>query len=458
MPNPTTNLALPNILAAQAQKHVTHNEALRLLDGMVQLGVLSRTLAAPPGSPADGDRYIVASGATGLWAGWDLNIAFWTDGAWLRLVPRRGWLAWSVADAGLYVWTGTAWAAVGGSVSDGDKGDVVVSGGGAVWTLDPGANIVVNRLGLGGATPDATNRLSLNAPAALFNHAGASMRTTLNKAAAADDAALAWQTAFGTRALEGLLGTDNWQVKVSPDGSTFFDAMIADRNTGRVRFPAGLALDGLAADPGTPADGWLWFNAATGQLRTRLGGVTRALADQDLPWLTPNTGEYVLTTCGAGGGATGTLAGAADRFDLYPFSPRADLTTDRIGINVTTAVAAALARVIVYGSDASGRPDLLLLESADFDCSTNGARAANVALTLRRGTVYWIGIRHSANATLSAWPAAATPDINGGAITTNARKLLRRTVAFATPAPTAWGFTSAEITGSTATAIWLRVA
>jgi hypothetical protein len=229
MPNPTTNLALPNILAAQAQKHVTHNEALRLLDGMVQLGVLSRTLAAPPGSPVDGDRYIVASGATGLWAGWDLNIAFWTDGAWLRLVPRRGWLAWSVADAALYVWTGTAWAAVGGGVSDGDKGDVVVSGGGAVWTLDPGANIVVNRLGLGGATPDATNRLSLNSPAVLLNHAGASMRATLNKAAAVDDAALAWQTAFGTRALEGLLGTDNWQVKVSPDGSTFFDAMIADR-------------------------------------------------------------------------------------------------------------------------------------------------------------------------------------------------------------------------------------
>ena len=67
MSDATTHLLLPYILAAQAQKHVTHNEALRLLDGLVQLSVLDRDLMAPPGSPADGDRYIVASGATGDW-------------------------------------------------------------------------------------------------------------------------------------------------------------------------------------------------------------------------------------------------------------------------------------------------------------------------------------------------------------------------------------------------------
>ena len=35
MSDATTHLLLPYILAAQAQKHVTHNEALRLLDAMV---------------------------------------------------------------------------------------------------------------------------------------------------------------------------------------------------------------------------------------------------------------------------------------------------------------------------------------------------------------------------------------------------------------------------------------
>ena len=61
MSDTTTHLLLPYILAAQAQKHVTHNEALRILDGLVQLSVLDRDLTAPPGSPAEGDRDIVAA-------------------------------------------------------------------------------------------------------------------------------------------------------------------------------------------------------------------------------------------------------------------------------------------------------------------------------------------------------------------------------------------------------------
>lgn len=113
MSDTTTHMGLPYLLAAQAQKHVTHNEALRLLDAMVQLSVLDRTRTTPPASPADGNRHLVASGATGLWAGWDLNIAFWVDGAWIRLVPRTGWLTWVAAEGLFLVWTGSAWEVVG---------------------------------------------------------------------------------------------------------------------------------------------------------------------------------------------------------------------------------------------------------------------------------------------------------------------------------------------------------
>jgi hypothetical protein len=113
MSDTTTHLGLPYLLAAQAQKHVTHNEALRLLDAMVQLSVLDRSRTTPPASPADGNRHLVASGATGLWAAWDLNIAFWVDGAWTRLVPRTGWLVWVAAEGLFLVWTGSAWEVVG---------------------------------------------------------------------------------------------------------------------------------------------------------------------------------------------------------------------------------------------------------------------------------------------------------------------------------------------------------
>ena len=113
MSDTSTHLLLPYLLAAQAQKHVTVNEALRLLDGLVQLAVLDRHLTAPPASPADGAATSSPPGATGAWSGWDLNVAYWVDGAWMRLVPRPGWQAWVVDEASFLAWDGSAWTAAG---------------------------------------------------------------------------------------------------------------------------------------------------------------------------------------------------------------------------------------------------------------------------------------------------------------------------------------------------------
>lgn len=90
----TPRLALPAIEAAQAQKHVTHNEALALLDCLVQLAVESRTLVAAPGSPAEGACYIPAAGASGAWAGWDNTLALFSGGGWQRIAPVSGLKAW----------------------------------------------------------------------------------------------------------------------------------------------------------------------------------------------------------------------------------------------------------------------------------------------------------------------------------------------------------------------------
>jgi hypothetical protein len=165
----TTHLMLPYLAAAQAQKHVTHNEALRLLDAMVQLAVLDRTRTAPPASPADGDRHIVASGASGHWAGWDLNVAYWVDGAWTRLVPRPGWLAWIAAEGIFTGWTGSAWQALGApeNVSD------------AVFSLvndaDPTKRALFNLSGLSAGTtrtftlPNTSSELAILAGTQTFS-------------------------------------------------------------------------------------------------------------------------------------------------------------------------------------------------------------------------------------------------------------------------------------------------
>jgi len=61
MSNETPRTGLPLLAAAQAQKHVTHNEALLALDALSGLTLLDRDLATPPSVPADGDTYLVAS-------------------------------------------------------------------------------------------------------------------------------------------------------------------------------------------------------------------------------------------------------------------------------------------------------------------------------------------------------------------------------------------------------------
>lgn len=210
----TPNLGLPYIAAAQAQKHVTHNEAIRRLDAIVQLAVLDRDLAAPPAFPPEGSRYIVAVNSTGLWAGQSLQITAWQDGAWAFFAPQRGWIAW-IVDEGLAVaWNGTAWLALAGSVS-----------------VNPIPLVGVN------TTADATNRLAVAAPATLLNHAGAGHQLKVNKAAVPETASLIFQNGFSGRAEMGLAGDDNFRLKVSADGETWLEAMVVDRVTGTVALP-----------------------------------------------------------------------------------------------------------------------------------------------------------------------------------------------------------------------------
>lgn len=59
------NLSLPYIMPSQAQKHVTHNEAVRMLDALVQLSVADTALVSPPAEPVPGARYILPEGCTG---------------------------------------------------------------------------------------------------------------------------------------------------------------------------------------------------------------------------------------------------------------------------------------------------------------------------------------------------------------------------------------------------------
>ena len=138
----TPRLSLPVIEAAQAQKHVTHNEALTLLDALTQLAVESRTLTAPPGSPVEGACYIPASGASGAWTGWDAQIALFSGGGWVRILPVSGLKAWVKGERLTVtyedgVWRdGIALTAHGGRVTLRAREEEVTLAGAYVETVD----------------------------------------------------------------------------------------------------------------------------------------------------------------------------------------------------------------------------------------------------------------------------------------------------------------------------------
>lgn len=427
-------LALPLIQPAQAQKHVTHNEALMRLDLLVQLVVASRSQTTPPSGPAEGTRHIVPSGATGDWAGQGGQLALWLDGAWQFHAAQPGWRAW-VADE-----------------------EAVVTYSSGQWRGPAEAALTVAELGVS-ASADGINRLAVSAPASLFNHAGAGHQLKLNKAVAGDTASLLFQTGFSGRAEMGTTGSDDFAIKVSDSGGSFATALTIAAATATVSLAQPMVLTGQPADPPLPGNGLLWHHAPTGDLRFCSGGEIQVLnAQQEVPWLTPDSGEFMMTTiCGTG--ASAALTGVANRTELYPFMARKSLTINGLGMHCLTAVAAAQAKLLVYESDALGRPASILLETDVVDLSTTGNKSVAVSLFLRRGLTYWLGIRHSSTATVSAWTAQSTPDINGGStLVAAARKVLRRTLAFGTPAPAVWGFDSSEIASANPPAIWLRMA
>ena len=107
----TGNLTLPLLAPAQAQKHVTVNEALVRLDGLVPLVLISRSLATPPTVVVEGATYGVPVGAVNDWAGQEGRVAIGCNGGWVFADPAAGWRA-QILDEGLpAIHSGADWVA-----------------------------------------------------------------------------------------------------------------------------------------------------------------------------------------------------------------------------------------------------------------------------------------------------------------------------------------------------------
>ena len=215
----TPNLDLPYVMPAQAQPNVTHNEAIRRLDALVQVSVVSSGTDTPPGSPADGERHVIGSSPTGAWASHADELAAWQDGTWTFHAPKAGWLAWAGDETMPLVFTGSAW----------ERLDAVIGAGGS-------AAFSVGSLGIN-TSADPGNLLSVRAANALFTHEGDSHRISINKAGSGDTASLIFKSNWTGHAEIGLAGDTDLSMKVSPDGGTFVEALKIDSASGVVSMP-----------------------------------------------------------------------------------------------------------------------------------------------------------------------------------------------------------------------------
>ena len=242
MSDQTPNLGLPWLMPAQAQKHVTLNESLGLLDALVHPGVESRTLTAQPVSPAEGVAYLLPANATGTdWSAFsEHTFAYFQDAAWHSFTPRVSMLAHIRDEAALAVFDGNSWVGLSSLIS-------------ALSNL--------TELGVG-TTPDASNRFAAKLNAALWTALTTSeggngdLRFILNKEMMSSTASMLFRTGWSGRAEFGLTGSDNFALKMSNDGSVFQETLTVTQT----------GLVGINND--SPVDVLHLLNA--GDVRTRL--------------------------------------------------------------------------------------------------------------------------------------------------------------------------------------------
>ena len=118
----TPRYALPLLFSGQAAKEFYVNEAHALTDALLHAACEGEA-AGPPTTPAEGETWLIASDATGEWAGEDGKLASRQSGNWLLTAPRDGMRLFDKSTCQLLLYRGGWQRPVAPTVADG--GDVV---------------------------------------------------------------------------------------------------------------------------------------------------------------------------------------------------------------------------------------------------------------------------------------------------------------------------------------------
>lgn len=215
----STNLSLPFLLASQSQKHVTFNELVNCIDALLMLSVINNTQTTPPTTPEDGQRYIIASAATGEWSGKDNYIATYQNLGWNYISPQNGFLAFVESEGKFYNYN-EAWELLAGTSEQSDT---------------------FTKLGIG-TSADSVNLFAAKLNNAMFSakyideSGDGNIRLKLNKESTSNTASFIFQNNWSGRAEFGLLGSDSFGLKTSSNGSTWNTGFSLDPSSNIMSF------------------------------------------------------------------------------------------------------------------------------------------------------------------------------------------------------------------------------
>jgi hypothetical protein len=259
--------------------------------------------------------------------------------------------------------------------------------------------------------------------------------------------------AQGPIGLTGATGPEGPQGPTGATGATGSTGPAGPEGPEGTQGPAGATGATGPEGPQGPAGA----DGATGP--TGATGETGATGPAGVSFFsfTPPAGHFINAALTAL--APSTIIGAANRSDLYPWVCPSDMSIDQIGVEVSTASAGGLSKVVIYSASTAGVPDAKLFESVNLDLGTTGYKFETVARDFVKGTVYWLGVRSSSTATYRGLAVGAMMPLGSAAgAATNQNTLIRRTITFANDAPASWNFVASELASAIAPIIRMRVA
>jgi len=219
MSETSARLNLPYIQPSQAQKHVTHNEAIRQLDALVQMAAQSDSETSPPEKVSHSECYIIPENASGEWAGHETELAVYENQGWIYYVPKAGWVAYVQALNALKVFDGSKWR----SIETGDNAKELTFSNGPSLTQARRFAVATSEALWTTDEKDTTSK-------------GGHIQI-LNKSSRDADLGFVFQREYQTTALLGQFGSKHFRLTTASSPNTFRGALVIDPQTATVSQP-----------------------------------------------------------------------------------------------------------------------------------------------------------------------------------------------------------------------------